>query len=397
MPTIKSLTFHKGEHHATCGARRKYLEADGRHLGREAINIADVDRWDREMDRTREAYLLRGSVSYREFILSPDPKDNVSLCQLRDLARRWALENFADAEVCIVFHDDNKERLHRGEQGILHAHIVVNSVNLATGKKVVVKNADVRELHNSVQRIAEDLGFSVMEQYRPGKRLVSDNPERKSRTERQLEMRGIKPWKASVRDMALQSLEVAQSPQEFVDCLDKADVDVIVKQGQVFLADRDNPTRACRASGLSADLMNENIKRQIARNALVLNNYRELHLFAQNIGAELAQGDAIRRQYQVYDERCRDALKEYREIAKRTDGVPVSKFPAFTMPDPVCRADIVRRHETQQHFQRKAEAYRSRYARFPRAKDDHAHPDQGSGSHSHNQSIRQVRQRGNTR
>lgn len=399
MPTIKSLTFSSGGHHATCGARRKYLEADDRHLGREVLNIADAERWDAEMDRTRDTYHLRGTVTYREFILSPDPKDKPTLGQMKDLAVAWARENFGDAEACIVFHDDSKERIHDGEEGILHAHVVVNSVNLATGKKVTLSNADIRDLHNSAQRIARDLGLSEMPLYKPSKRLISDQAQQKTRTERQLEMRGIKPWKASVRDMAIQALDIAATPQEFSECLDKSDIDIIVEKDRVYLADRDNPTLACRADRLAPQLHTQAIWERIAKNAIELNGKYELELLARDIGKELAQGDEMRQQMQQYDKRCRKALNDYRIQAKELTGLPTTCFPVFSMPEPACAADIIRRNQIQEQFKDAAWKYMTTYGDYipPEVKltpAQRAAANQNNQQHSHSISSpsRQVQQ-----
>lgn len=83
MPTVKTMTFKQGGHHATCGARRKYLENEDRHLERICVNTVDEKHWDAEMDRTRALYKLIGCVTYREFIISPDVKDHATQGQVR--------------------------------------------------------------------------------------------------------------------------------------------------------------------------------------------------------------------------------------------------------------------------------------------------------------------------
>ena len=43
--------------------------------------------------------------TYKHYVVSPDPKDGISLESLRDLASSWAEEHFPDYEVAIVYHD----------------------------------------------------------------------------------------------------------------------------------------------------------------------------------------------------------------------------------------------------------------------------------------------------
>ena len=84
-------------------------------------------------------------------MLSPDPKDHVSLDVLRELTIAWAREHFGEYEVAIVYHDDNIGR-------IPHAHVVVNNTNIVTGRHL--QDPDPKELKHSLQRMAADRGLS---------------------------------------------------------------------------------------------------------------------------------------------------------------------------------------------------------------------------------------------
>lgn len=87
------------------------------------------------MDATRAAFgtdaSWRGKPArtFKHFVLSPDPGDDIDLAALRELACSWALKHFGDHEIAIVYHDDNA-------RGIPHAHIVVNNANLRTGYRM---------------------------------------------------------------------------------------------------------------------------------------------------------------------------------------------------------------------------------------------------------------------
>lgn len=359
MPTVKTQTFHKGGHHATCVARRRYLEKDERHIERICLNIANPERWAKEMDKTREVYRLRGNITYREFILSPDAADNASIDTVCAMAIEWCEANFPDVEVTIILHDDNKERLSKGERGILHAHCVVNTVDLETGRKVVLPNDKVRELHNSLQRIGEKQGLSVQPDYRKGERLQSKQQRKRTLSERQIELRDMQSWKAAVRDMALQALSISTTPTEFTQCLDKVDVDVIVDRGRIYLADRDNPTRACRADRLDKQLSAKNLA-QAFRQKNNLPKKESSHL-EQAIKRELAQGEQMRTEIQQYDLKCRKALDSYKTVAKTNKGVPHERFPKFAMPRPETEAEKARFQEVKIQFSMAAKRVRQQY------------------------------------
>lgn len=362
MPTVKTMTFKQGGHHATCGARRKYLENEDRHLERICVNIVDEKHWDAEMDRTRALYKLLGCVTYREFIISPDVKDHATQGQVRDLALRWLAENFPNAEAAIVLHDDNKERKASCKPGIVHAHVVVNSVDLETGRKVVIKGEKVREIHNSLQRIGKELGLSVQPDYEPGKRLSSNQEKQITQAERGMTLRGVRCWKSAVRDMALQALDLSTTPAEFAECLDKADVDVTIEDELVYLTDRDNPTRSVRADKLDSHLALGSIAQRFGDNILELRNLEELHQLASVMRGEMVQGNEMRAEMQAYDKRCREALGDYKKLARKCDGMNRKVFPRFEMPKAETLVERMRCQQVSGKFHASAKAAMNRHA-----------------------------------
>lgn len=131
MPILKPISGH-----GSTGGIRRYLEKGGRALARDLFNLSYDERdagalgedakeacaWDAEMDATRAAFGTdapwRGKPArtFKHFVLSPDPGDDIDLATLRELACSWALRHFDDHEIAIVYHDDNA-------RGIPHAHL----------------------------------------------------------------------------------------------------------------------------------------------------------------------------------------------------------------------------------------------------------------------------------
>lgn len=343
MPTIKSLTFRAGGHHATCAMRRRYLEGASRHIDRAFLNITEPERWDKEMDLTRETYSLRGCVAYREFILSPGEEDGATVGQVRQMAVEWAQANFPTAEVAIVLHDDNRERIENGLAGIVHAHVVVNSVDLETGKKIVLSNSTVRELHNSLQDIAEGLGLSTVADYEPGKRLESSQERARTRTERQMHMRGKDSWKEAVRDMALQALSASLTTDQFATSLWEADIDIYVKRGRIYLADRDNPDMACRADRLDKALSAEAIAEHFA--AANPGRYEGAESLVRTIKDELTAGAQIHAERIEYDRMFSERIAKYKHESKvKADELTPSTMKSL-LPEPTTPAQIERMRE----------------------------------------------------
>ena len=212
MPAIKAISGHTG-----FAAARRYLERDGRALARDLLHFSRMDEsprqagleeahfdWDAAMDETRRTNgndvprRGRPARTYKHYVLSPDPRDGVSLADLRGLAVRWADESFPDFQVAIVYHDDN-------DGHVPHAHVIVNNTNLATGNRL--RDPDPGLLNGRLQAIARDMGLSHFEgridARHPDtrKRGSRENYQRVhvGRAEAELSSRGAYSWVAGIR------------------------------------------------------------------------------------------------------------------------------------------------------------------------------------------------------
>lgn len=226
-------------HTSTRGIRR-YLTKEGRALAEDYINLEPSVPgrpfdWAEAMDRTRRLYgnnsAWRGrrARTYKHYVVSPDPKDRVSLDGLRALATGWARECFPDHEVAIVYHDDNAG-------GIPHAHVVVNNTNLETGRRL--QDPDPKALAKSLQGAAESLGMSPLEAVprsgvaaraerrhpRPAARTRRE--EYVGRAEKELSDRGEYSWVADIRARVRVARSVARSETEFRSLLGSLGVTV---------------------------------------------------------------------------------------------------------------------------------------------------------------------------
>jgi hypothetical protein len=250
MPYVKFITGHTGAFWI-----QRYLTRDGRSLACDYLNL-DVPvvgvkdglevygrfDWAAAMDETRHAFgndtpwLGKPARTFKHYVMSPDPGDEVSLDQLRRLAIAWAEENFADYEVAIVYHDDN-------ESHVPHAHVVVNNTNLSTGHRF--QEPDPRAVKRSIQRIAREMGLSHFEDVRsdsaesnrgPGSRKPATRQAvHRSRTEAELADKGGYSWVSDIRSRVEVAKAVARSEEEFVGVLDAMGIAV-----------RDNSSRAER-------------------------------------------------------------------------------------------------------------------------------------------------------
>lgn len=231
MPVIKPIAGH-----TSCQGVKRYLEKNGRALAVDLLNLSwDEDRdghldpdlkneidWADEMDLTRIAngndtpWRGKRARTYMHFVVSPDPKDKITLPQLRDLAKAWCRENWRDFECAIVYHDDN-------ENEVMHAHVVVNNTNLSTGKRF--QNPNPREMQASIQKLAQERGLSFFvnesnEEQGKGK----NQPRTKQqvyvrRAEREIAEKGGYSWVADIRARVTIAKRIAQNPSDYAKIL----------------------------------------------------------------------------------------------------------------------------------------------------------------------------------
>lgn len=259
MPILKPISGH-----GSTGGIRRYLEKGGRALARDLFNLSYDERdagalgneakeacaWDAEMDATRAAFGTdapwRGKPArtFKHFVLSPDPGDDIDLAALRELACSWALRHFGDHEIAIVYHDDNA-------RGIPHAHIVVNNANLRTGYRMQTQHPE--DLNRDLQDMARERGLSGLSNDRapesPSKargRAGAGGPRSRrsvylGRAEKEIMRSGGYSWVGDIRARVALAKTTARDEAEFLGVLDALGVHVA-----------DNSAKARGTTGCSA-------------------------------------------------------------------------------------------------------------------------------------------------
>lgn len=246
MPILKPISGHTG-----CRNVRKYLEKNGRAIARDFFNLSwderemsgydlagkDAVEWDREMDRMRASfgndtpYKGGKARTYKHFVISPDPEDDIDIEALRGIASDWALRFFGDHQIAIVYHDDNAG-------GIPHAHVVVNNTNLKTGNRMQTKNP--LELNRALQDMARARGLRGLSNESKAKsgveRLAEKEHGRKgpskrqdvhmSRAEHEIVAEGGYSWVADIRSRVGIAKGLSRNGNEFRQVLDLLGVEV---------------------------------------------------------------------------------------------------------------------------------------------------------------------------
>ena len=305
MPLVKCINGHAG-----CAAAERYLEHDGRAIGHDFINLDCMERedgsygWASEMDGLRtlykngEPYRGKPAITYRHYIVSPDPADAIGLERLRELSCAWARRHFGEYQVAIVYHDDNENR-------IPHAHIVVNNTNVETGRRLHVPNP--KELNRDLQRMARDRGLGYLvdrstafERHAKGGEARTAQREFKGRAERRIEREGGYSWIADIRQRAKTARAIAGGEETYRGVLKALGIELTLnspnaRRRDYLYAFADHPTRKVSGEKLGwpygkaslerewarrSPLRDEEVRR-IAERAMLVRDFDELEKLAR--------------------------------------------------------------------------------------------------------------------
>ncbi len=320
MPILKPISGH-----TDCQAIQRYLEKNGRALAHDFFNLSwderedddDEDakvtvRWADEMDEMRKRcgndrpFGGMPARTYKHFVISPDPEDDIDLASLRELACTWALKHFGEYQIAIVYHNDNESR-------IPHAHVVVNNTNLVTGRRLHTNFP--LDLNRDLQQMAEERSLRFLTD-RPKaaeglERLAMKNKPRAERpktmqqiymgrAERNLIETGSYSWVADIRNRVSVAKSLARNEGEFKQVLGILGVDVTdnsrkAKRDDWVFSFSDSPTQKVSGERLGLLFAKETIRRELkransyhpnaqssqillrnARNAVLINDLKEL-------------------------------------------------------------------------------------------------------------------------
>ena len=257
-----------------------YLTRDGRALGADFINCTEIDDAGREvwrqMDDTRrifgtdrpDIHSPKGRLrSFEHLIVSPDPRDGVDLTTLQKLATEWAGKHFGDYQVAIYYHDDNRK-------GIPHAHIVVNNVNLADGKRIAPKLSagSYRRMDRDLQEMARSMGLRAFESTsarsegracRPTPATVQDIA--RTRGEQAIVDAGGYSWKEDIRQRMRCAVKLSWSTGEFLESCRALGMDVREgRRGEWVYALTGHPTWRVSGKRIGFDYSRFGIERWLA-------------------------------------------------------------------------------------------------------------------------------------
>lgn len=182
-----------------------------------------------------------------------DPTNTRDWQRANDLGCELAEKLYPDYQTAVYTHLD-------GQNHILHNHIIINKINLQTGKKLDErKGSAVERARNANDEISKEQGWKVIEPVR----------EHQSRTEQDLTKKGQYSYMRDLRgriDTTMQDTSICDF-KTFSDVLARSGVNVSVRGQNVSYAflDANKKQRRARGKRLGTDYEKETILNELER------------------------------------------------------------------------------------------------------------------------------------
>ena len=199
-----------------------------------------------EMETTKTRFRKTDGRQFYHFVQSFSEADNLTPQEVNAIGLEFAQRQFPQFEVLVATHVDTRH---------LHNHLVVNSVNCVTGKKLHQDPGTLLEHRQVNDEICLAHGLSVLEQ-----------PEKHSRKKRmkpgeyQAGLRGDS-WKLDLIHAINEALEYADSRESFIENMEQEGYEVVWTPTRKHITFVCPNGRHCRDSSLHDEtFLKENLE-----------------------------------------------------------------------------------------------------------------------------------------
>lgn len=130
-------------------------------------NLTSPDTAMDEMQATKEVWGKNGGRTYKHFVQSFAPDENITPEQAHEIATQFAEQCplFKGFEVLIATHKDREH---------IHTHFVVNSVNFEDGHKFQMKSTELQDMKDLSDKLCRERGLTIT---RKGKTFHGEDRE----------------------------------------------------------------------------------------------------------------------------------------------------------------------------------------------------------------------------
>ena len=213
MAIVKSVK----NSHSSIKSIVNYVTKNEKTIGKKLCSgyNCNPDTATREMQATKKLYGKLGGRTYKHFIQSFPPNEQITPQQAHELAREFieSCPLFEDFEVLYCTHVDKEH---------IHTHFVVNSVSFADGHKFQMSKKDLEDMKVLSNKLCMQHGFSVLEigKKKENKGIISYDMNKYQFLKKAQEGK----VKSFVQDCAVcvwDSMQESSSKEEFIENMSK--------------------------------------------------------------------------------------------------------------------------------------------------------------------------------
>ncbi|HEL1253894.1 TPA: relaxase/mobilization nuclease domain-containing protein [Streptococcus equi subsp. zooepidemicus] len=327
MTIVKQVTVKDGSSHQK--NLRNYINNDEKVLLRDSQNMnmcSDIKQWASFMKNTREMFGHNKSVrkgkngeKAKNAILlhqilgfNPDECDvNGGVLSPQDCmryAKEYAASYYPNHEIVFALHNEfcREDKTHR-----YAVHMVINRSDLATGKRLDEGKESIakKKRVSRIKSMDETWGLKQVEE---GKINSTTHSKQPSRVEKELEKKGILPYKTNLRELLRIAARKTDNLVEFREQLDQWGVDTEFRNGRMYATDKDNAKYSFSVLKLDA----------------------HLESFARDTDRSHEHADHVTKLKNEYLEKIKTAYMKYRKELKALPKDKVDAFPKLSFPKP---------------------------------------------------------------
>lgn len=237
-----------------CTSIQDYLERDGRATTKSySDNLLDRDNWGQEMDELRAITEQRTGRTYYHIVQSYDDEPNKKNYNAQDINRLGnqlakTITNGGDYQYAVITHTDTDN---------LHNHIIISSTDLQTGKKLQIKNDQIRAIQSANSELDKQHNLHTLTQ---SKQLKNERERRQGKQPTQCKTDEIylinrnESYKQKMRDK-LQKIfadTTITNNEDYKQALKNMGLEISRETSTGNITYRDKDGNKARAKGLGA-------------------------------------------------------------------------------------------------------------------------------------------------
>ena len=215
-------------------------------------NLFEDEDYASQFDETAKRFGNGTGYNERKYYhikLSCARQDNVRPQTAQKYAEEMAELLFRDHECVIATHTDTKT---------VHSHIIVNSVDTITGKKLHINSDEYAKMKDEANRIGKKYGFSELN-WRKGAK------HKRTSEEKHIMLKGGTSWKEELREVIQEGIMVSHNEEEFISYLQTNYGVEITRKGKDFSYLHPQKKKAIRGQRLGTNYTKSEVLKKIGK------------------------------------------------------------------------------------------------------------------------------------